>query len=155
MKRHAGFRQRGVSLIELLLALAVTALMMAPLVAMLDTTVDAGALTGARRSLEQDAGFALDRIAMQVRATPRKRLDPNASISDSESWFDARYTKRSDQLIEKLGGTERVIADGVSSFSITARAVGTNQTLVETRLELKRGAEAASATTVMRLGGAP
>jgi prepilin-type N-terminal cleavage/methylation domain-containing protein len=78
MRRCDIGHQRGVSLIELLLALAVTAMMMVPVVAMLDTTVDAGAMTSSRRSLEQDASFALDRIATQVRATQRKKLDPKS-----------------------------------------------------------------------------
>ena len=155
MKRRHPAGQQGVSLIELLLALAVTAMLMAPVVTMLDNTVDAGVTTSNRRSLEQDVNFALERIAAQVRATPRKRLDPNTLPSDSESWFAARYFKNADQLVEKLSGTDRVIADGVSSFSITARAIGTDNTLVEATLELKRGTATASATTVLRLGGAP
>lgn len=152
--RNRGY-ERGVSLVELLLALAVTAMMMVPVVTMLDTTVAAGAFTGTRRTLEQDASFALDRIATQVRATPRKTLAPNASPSDSETWFAARYSQKASQLIERVSGFDYVIADAVSSFSITARAVGTDNTLVETSLVLQRGEEVASATAVVRLGGAP
>jgi prepilin-type N-terminal cleavage/methylation domain-containing protein len=147
--------QRGISLIELLMALAVTALLMAPVVAMLDTSVDAGAAASNRRVIEQEVNFALERIAAQVRATSRKRLDPNTLVSDSESWFAARFFKQGDQLVEKFGGTDRVIADGVSMFSITAKAVGADNTLVEASLEQKRGADIASGTIVLRLGGAP
>lgn len=155
MKRPGRIGEAGVSMVELLLALAITAMLMAPLYAMLDTAVDSGAATGNRRPLQQELNFALERVAAQVRATPRKRLDPNTLVSDSESWFAYRYWKQADQLIEKASGTDRVIADGVSAFSITARAVGVDNTLVETTLEVRRGTEVASATTVLRLGGAP
>lgn len=153
MKRAPIPLQRGVSLVELLLALAVTAMLMAPVLSMLGTTASAGAATTSQRSLEQDANFALERIAARVRSTPRKRLDPNTLASDSESWFDARYSLRNGQLIERLSGTDRVIADNVAGFSITARAVGANNTLVETTLQLSQGANAMTATTVTRLGG--
>jgi type II secretory pathway pseudopilin PulG len=155
MRRGDELRQRGISLVELLMALAVTALLMAPVVAMLDTSVDAGAAASNRRVIDQEVNFALERIATQVRATARKSLAQNALDSDSGSWFAARFFKQNDQLIEKFSGTDRVIADGVSAFSITAKAVGTDNTLVEATLETKQGNDVAAGTIVLRLGGAP
>lgn len=150
--KHA--RARGVTLIELLLALAISAMVMVPVVAMINTGVAAGAHTSTRLVLQQDANFALDRIAAQVRATPRRKLDPNASTSDSDKWFGAvRFSKRADQLIERRDATDHVLADAVTLFSITAATVGIDSTLVEATLVLERGAETASATTVVRMGG--
>jgi prepilin-type N-terminal cleavage/methylation domain-containing protein len=155
MTRAGTMGQGGVSLVELLMALAISATLMAPLAVMLNTSVKADADTSSRRPLQQDLNFALERIAAQVRATPRKTLSPNALASDSGSWFAARYIQQADQLIERLSGTDRVIADGVTTFSITAKAVGADNTLVEATLVLTRGTEAATGTTVLRLGGAP
>lgn len=149
----ASARQHGVTLVELLMVVAATAVIMVPVVAMLDTTVDAGSAVATRRALDQDAAFAIERIAARIRATPRRRLDPNTSASDSESWFPARFSKKASQLVEKLDGTERVIADSVTAFSITAQNVGADATLVEATVELQLGAETASATTVVRMGG--
>jgi hypothetical protein len=137
------------------MALAITAMLMVPVMAMLETSVDAEAATIGRRALQQETEYALERIASQIRATPRKSLAPNTLASDSGSWFAYRFWKSADRLIEKASGTDRVIAEGVTLFSITARAVGTDNTLVETTLELTRGSDVATATTVHRLGGAP
>lgn len=146
--------ERGVTLVELLLGLAISAMVMVPVVAMLGTGVAAGAHGATRLTLEQDASFALERIAAQVRATPRKKLDPNASVSDSDKWFGpVRFSMKADQLIERRGAADHVLADAVRQFSITATAVGDDTTLVEARLDLERGAETASATTVVRMGG--
>lgn len=155
MTPRPGARADGVTLIELLLALAISAIVMVPVLAMLNTSVAAGAHGGTRRTLEQDASFALDRIAAEVRATPQRKLERNLSLNDSDQWFGTvRFSQQADQLLERRDGVDRVLADAVRQFSIKATVVGTDSTLVETTLELARGAELASATSVVRMGGA-
>lgn len=156
MSCRAGRRQDGVTLVELLVALAIAALVMAPLLTMLGTSVNAGTENDVRLALEQDARFALERIAAEARATPRKTLSPeNTALSDSGGWFDkSRFKINADkQLIEVRDGIDNVIAESVTDFGVSAHSVGIDATIVEATLRLERDAEVAQASIAMRLGG--
>lgn len=149
-------RQDGITLVELLMALMIAALVLAPLAAMLQTSVLAGTENAGRAALEQDLRFALERIGSEIRATPRRVLSPqNTALVDSGSWFDkSRFrVNAGQQLIEVRDGLDNVVADSVTAFSISARTVGLDATIVEATLKLERDAETAQGSIAVRMGG--
>ena len=149
-------RQHGVSLVGLLAALAITVLVMAPLLTMLDTSAAAGTENDGRARLEQDTRFALDRIGAAVRATPRVVLSPqNTALADSGSWLDkSRFRVNADtQLIEVRDGVDNVVAEAVTEFGISARTVGVDATIIEATLRLERDGDTAQGSIAMRMGG--
>lgn len=149
-------RQHGVTLAELLVALAIAALVLAPLSALLRTSVLAGGAHAGRALLEQDLHFALDRIGNEIRATPRKVLSPqNTALTDSGAWLDkSRFRiNASKQLIEVRDGVDNVVAESVAVFGISARSVGLDATIVESTLKLERGADTVQGRIAVRMGG--
>lgn len=156
MKRHPQRRQGGVTLVELLMALLICGLVLAPLAGMLDSSILAGTRQAGRVALEQDLDFALERIAGAVRATPRKVLSPQDSqLADSGNWFDkSRFRLAADgRLIEARDGVDNVLAESVAAFSVSARSVGSDVTMVEARLRLESAGEAVQGSLALRMGG--
>lgn len=155
ISRH-GRRQHGVTLVELLMALAIAALVLAPLATMLETSVRASTGNAGRAALEQDLRFALDRIGAEVRASARKPLTPqNTALADSGGWFDrSRFRiNASNQLIEVRDGIDNVVADSVSAFGISARTVGVDATIIEANLKLERDTDTVQGSIAVRMGG--
>jgi prepilin-type N-terminal cleavage/methylation domain-containing protein len=132
MKKQAGF-----SLVELLLALVLTAVIMVPLLGLLTTTAAASSHTGPRFELERQADFAVQRIAAQLRggAPPT-----NYAISGGK-------------LIETNGTITSTLADSVTSFSQTMPVNAVGQQLVKVSLTLTRGGASATAVATVRAGG--
>lgn len=149
-------RQGGVTLVELLMALAIAALVLAPLAAMLNSSVLAGTGNADRAALEQDLNFALERVAAAARATPRKVLNPqDTMVADSGGWLDgSRFrVNGSGQFIEVRDGVDSVLAGPGVTFGIKARPVGDDATIVEATLRLERGAEVVQGSVAVRMGG--
>lgn len=156
MRGQFGRRQGGITLVELLMALVICALVIGPLAAMLDTSVKSGMRTGDRAELQQDLRFALERISSAARETPLKPLAPqNTTLSDSGPWFDeSRFRVNANrQLIEVRDGIDNVVAESVSTFGLSARRVNKDATIVEATLRLERNVEAAEGSIAVRLGG--
>jgi len=151
MNRHAHSRSRGLSLVELLAALALAAIMLAPLAALTRNMAAASAAAADRTALARDADFALSRIAATVRATPPTLLAPNGGTDDSGSWFNVEFKWENGQLMQK--NPDGVLADNVTNFSITAPYVETGQQLVQVSLTLARNDVAITSGLTLRLGG--
>lgn len=150
----SAFRQaRGISLVELLLALAVAAIVLAPLAGLLRTGAAASSVAADRVALERDADFALERIAARVRATAPVLLAPQSDSTSSGSWFSVTFQSGGGKLTESGSGTTRVLAENVTAFSITAPTVLTGQQLVQASLTLSRGDASTTHTATVRLGG--
>lgn len=148
--------ERGVTLVELLIALTIAVLVLAPLAGMLQTSVTAGAAHAGRARLEQDLRFALDRIAAEVQSAPRKVLSPQqTALADTDNWFPTSrfYVNTAKQLIEVRDGVNNIIAEPVASFSVSARTVGADATIVEARLRLARDADSVQGGIAVRMGG--
>ena len=128
--------QRGLSLVELLLALAISALVMVPLLNLLNTTAAASAQVKPRYELEHEAAFALQRIVAQVR-----RGVPVAS-----------FTLEGDKLVEKHGALVTTLAGSVTAFTQAVTVPATSQQLVHVSLTLARGGATASAGATIRAG---
>lgn len=147
--------QRGLSLIELLLGLAIMAMIMAPLVPMLETASAAARIGGSQAALEQEADFALERIAARIRAT-----DPVVLSGASADWLTpAVYVVVDKTLFERQGGNNYPLAEGVSDFRL--EAVAGTLPLIRISLALERDGNgdgvvdaSTSTSSVVRMGGA-
>jgi type II secretory pathway pseudopilin PulG len=140
MSRQPRLRQHGLSLVELLLGLAITALVMAPLVPMVQTASAAARATGDQAALERDADFALQRIAQAIRST-----DPVFDPTD--------YSVSNGTLLEKKNGIAYILAESVTGFSLDSRTVDAGQSVVLVTLTLARGNASTAATATVRMGG--
>jgi prepilin-type N-terminal cleavage/methylation domain-containing protein len=130
-------KQGGFSLVELLLALALTAAIMVPLVGLVSTTAAASSHTGPRFELERQADFAVQRIAAQLRS--------GAPTTN--------YTVSGGKLIETNGTVTSTLADSVTAFSQTMPVSAVGQQLVQVSLTLTRGGASATAVATVRAGG--
>jgi prepilin-type N-terminal cleavage/methylation domain-containing protein len=146
-------RQHGLSLVELLLGLAIGALVMAPLVPLLENANAATRIAGERLALERDASFALARIATRIRATA-----PSITLQDSASteWLKpAVYSVVDGSLVEQLDGNVNVLAEAVTDFRLSAPPVAAGRPVIQVSLSLARGDAATTATTTVRMGSKP
>jgi prepilin-type N-terminal cleavage/methylation domain-containing protein len=154
MKRPASARQHGLSLIELMVGLAITALVLAPLVPMLQTASAAARIGGDQLALEQEANFAIARISARIRASAPSQLTGLTS-----DWLKpAVYSLDSNgTLTEQQGKDTYVVAESVTAFSLSAPASADGQPLVQVSLTLERkdaGSNAStSASATVRMGG--
>jgi prepilin-type N-terminal cleavage/methylation domain-containing protein len=149
MKRGLRRRQHGVTLVELLLGLAVTALLLAPLVPMLQTAAAAARIGGEQAALEQEADFAIERISDRIRATP-----PSTQLSsNSDDWLTpAAYLVIDGTLYERQKGINYPLAVSVIDFGMTAPASISGRPVIQVSLTLKRGDFSASAGATVRMG---
>ena len=145
-------RQSGLTLVELLLGLAITAIVMAPLVPMLQTAAAAASATGNQAALEQEANFALERIAARIRATA-----PTAAVKDKPyaEWLKpAVYTWNGSTLTEKFDTKTSILAESVTGFEMTVAGAERDEPLVTVSLSLANDTASTSATAVVRMGTA-
>lgn len=172
MRRCAHFalpaRQRGLTLLELLLALALGALLMTAAMPMLNSAMAAAAdpSTTDQPDLDRQAAFALDRIALAVRATAPTTLVTPIGLIDillptapdtttSNRWFaPSTFQLSGTTLVEKRDGDSvaHVLADSVTSFRIVPLPVTDGRQLVQVDLTLARGATRTTVTSVVRMG---
>lgn len=162
-------RQHGLSLLELLLGLAITAVIMAPLLPMLDNAHAAARISAERQDLERSASFALQRIGARVRTSAPSsllaslpRVDWFKSVSFLLLRCDASGAcvtvdscdpgTAACRLVEREKGVDRVLAESVTAFSIETPAVIAGQPLVEISLALARGQASTSASATVRMG---
>lgn len=115
--------QRGITLIELVLAVAISAILMAALNGLVKLGLDAQAAGRGSNELAYQGRFALERITDKASATSPKELNTPATNSTGTWFIPTMYCRNaSNQLIETttsdtacVGTT--VIASNVSAFS--------------------------------------
>ena len=154
MSLRASLREQGISLVELLIGLAITALVMGPLVPMLQTASAAARISSERVALEREADFALERIAARIRITaPSKALEDKPY---SEWLKPAVYSWNGSVLLEQQDKETYIVAESVTAFDMTASAVGSPQPLVTVSLTLSlpNGGPSTSASATVRIGSA-
>ena len=155
MSRRSTERERGLSLIELLLGLAITALVMAPLVPMLATASSAARVADEQISLERDADFALQRIAARIRATP-----PAMDLQDKpvDDWLKpAVYSvSGAGALVEQQGTQTHVLTEpgSVTRFTLSAPVTEASEPMISISLNMERGSASTSTVTTVRMGSA-
>jgi len=146
-------RQHGLSLVELLLGLAITALVMAPLVPMLATASTAARIADEQLTLERDADFALERIAARIRATA-----PAADLRDKpvNDWLKpAIYSvNAAGALVEQQGTDIYVLTEpgAVTDFSLSAPVTEASVPSIRISLTMKRGAASTTSVATVRMG---
>ena len=164
--RRSGHGEQGVTLIELLIGLAVTAMLMAPLASIFSNTSAAVVIDVEQLDLQTQVQFALQRIERQIRLTPTALLSAKTDATTSGDWLaPITYslgpgTNPSTQaLIETIGigagATSHLLAEPVSSFSISSPSAAAGKTLIAVALTLAGLHATASANNVSRMGGAP
>lgn len=164
-------RQRGLTLLEMLLALASGALLLSAVMPMLNRTL--ATVNTDQADLERQATFAIDRISRVVRAkAPAILAAPpgltgllavlNPATQDtttSGTWFAPATFQLSGAvkpytLVEKRDGdsTLHVLADSVDSFSIVPLPVADGRQLVQVDLVLKKNDATTTVRNVVRMG---
>lgn len=153
--------ERGTTLIELLLALAMSVVVLATLASMVRAAAAANASTIAQLEVQQQARFAVRRIMSQVRLAKPGTLGAKSDPASSSGWlsptlYDLRAGSSAGTLalVETISATSRVVAEPVTYFSITSPDVTAGQTLVEVSVTVGQGDISATAKGSARLGGA-
>lgn len=172
---RSNLHQHGVTLLELLLALATGALLMTAVLPLLTTTLAAAnsPAVSDQADLERQATFATERIARIVRAKAPAILTsvpgltgmlaimnyPTQDPATSGTWFSPATFKLTGTaapftLVEQRDGdaTLHVLADSVDAFSIVALPVSDGRQLIKVDLTLKKNDVVATASTVVRMG---
>jgi len=149
-------RNQGLSLAELLLGLAIGALVLAPLPSLLQSAGASARVAEDQVALEREADFALERIAARIRSTA---VPPDLADKPARDWLKpAVYSVTADGVLVEQQGTERyVLAESVSDFSLAAVIPESGQPLVKVSLSLARNSgtvATATATSTVRLGSA-
>lgn len=167
--------QRGLTLLEMLLALAAGALLLSALMPMLNLSLAAATSTvnSDQADLERQATFALDRINRVVRAkAPAVLAAPpgltglfaflnpaTQATNTSGTWFapatfQLSGTVKPFTLVEKRDGdsTLHVLAESVDSFSIVPLPVIDGRQLVQVDLTLKKNDATVTASSTVRMG---
>jgi len=147
-------RAQGLSLVELLVGLAITALVMAPLVPMLQTASAAAGVGQEQIALQRDADFVLERVAARIRATPAPATLAGKPSSD---WLKpAVYIYNADTgvLVEQQGKESYVLAESVTAFKLSAPVNDSAQQLININLSMTRNGSSTSAMATVRMGTA-
>ena len=158
-------RQAGMTLVELLVGLALTVLLLVSVTALLRVNTAAAGASSEQLDLQEQAQFAVRRIARRIDQTPAAMLAPKGNDASSADWLaPALYDLRSgttpgtlalsETITEPGRTTTRVLAEPATSLAITSAPVSAGRTLVTVSLTLVRGNASASAAVTTRLGGA-
>ena len=156
MSARVPVRPAGISLVELLLGLAITALVMAPLVPMLQTATAAASISGDQLALEQETSFALERVAARIRATaPTKELaKANTEWLKPAVVYSLNKTGTTGTLLEQQGKESYVVAESVTAFDMTVVGAESDQPLITVSLSLAKGDASTAVTAAVRMGTA-
>jgi len=149
MRFSLPLRQRGVSLVELLLGLAITALVLGPLVPLLQTANATTRIGGSQAALEREADFAIERISDRIRATA-----PSTALSaNRDDWLKPSvYVFTGGTLYEQQAGVNYTLAESVTSFDLTAPVSTGGQQAIQVSLTLQRDGFSATSGATVRMG---
>jgi len=148
--------QQGLTLAELLLALAITAILMAPLAAMFQSAANSGIMAEAALDLNSDVRFALDRIARRAAAVTA--TGPKFAPANVDAWLaPLSYKVDANRNLVESDATPKaarssIIASNVTAFQLSAPTV-TNQPLLKIDLTLEAQGGSVTASRTVRLGG--
>lgn len=153
MRRLLPIHERGLSLVELLLGLAIAAMVLAPLVQMPATASNAARIGGDQLAVEREADFALERIVARIRASSSSAELLGSSCGGVKP---AAYdVNAAGTLIETVGTNKYVLADSVTCLTLASLSSSSGRTLVQVSLKLTRNGASTAATAVVPLGVAP
>lgn len=141
-------KPQGWTLVELLLALAIGAALMAPLAALFQVSGNSSLAAQAGLDLNADARFALERIATRAAASALPATGP-AGIDANV--LQTAYTVAGGKLVE--ADTRAVIAANVAAFKLSMPDNGAGQPLLTIDLTLAAGNSSVNASRTVRIGG--
>lgn len=155
--------QSGLTLMELLIALAIAALLIAPLGAMVLNALKAQSAAGDINEVAQQAQFSMQRMEAAVRRTAPHTLSAKAA-GTSADWLApvAFCLDANKRLIETTpadtgctSNSAPVIADGVSAFSVQSFSAGSGAfPVIEIQLTVTGATgQSIALTSRTRLGG--
>ncbi|OIQ96182.1 hypothetical protein GALL_218110 [mine drainage metagenome] len=155
--------QSGMTLMELLIALSIAALLVAPLTATVLDALKAQAVAGDSNDVAQQAQFAMQRMAAAVRRTAPHTLAGKAANTSADWLAPVTFClAASNRLIETTpadsgcaSNSAPVIADGVSAFSVqTFDAGAAAGPVIEIQLDVTGATgQGIALTSHTRLGG--
>jgi len=158
MKRPLRTREDGLTLVELLLGLAIAALVLAPLVPMLATASAAARIGGDQLAVEREADFALERIAARIRATSvAAQLTGSTCGASKSAAYEVKDVNGVRTLFETQGN-KSVLAEYVTCLTLATVASSNEQPLIQVSLSLSRDRDgvrdnaSTTATAVVPLG---
>ncbi len=152
--------QRGLTLIELLIAMALAAFVLAALNSVATLGLNAQASGRQANELVYQARFALDRMAAKARSTAPKLLSAPSPAGTTGNWFSPTlYCLNGNQLVETVtycsGGA--VIANNVTAFSAQLPAgagpVDDPVATLSLTLQIPGAPTTVTLSTSVRLGG--
>lgn len=149
--------QQGLTLVELLVALAISAAIMLPLTSLFQNAAASGAAARAGLDLNADASFALERIARRAAALTPSTVDaPMDDANDLLAPQKIAYALSGTDLVETDTSVKptrtSVIAANVTSFKLSAPATGDGQPLLKIELALAAGGTTVSMARTVRIG---
>ena len=154
--------QCGLTLVELMISLAIAALLAAPLVAMIRGAFSAQSVAGDANAVAQQARFAMQRMEAVARATAPHVLT-NPSANSTGNYFDpVQFCRKPSANVLRETTTAdnpctagRVIADNVVSFDAAQFNAGPGAAQV-VQLQLTTTGSTGQSVTLLsraRLGG--
>lgn len=157
--RPAVHAQRGLTLVELLLAMVLTGLLMVPITTLVGQAVDDNVVTSATLAQDADLRFALDRIAARAAAkTPTAWPPAGADVPPATTWLaPVSYALSGSNLVEtdtSVSPTRvSIIAANVSAFQLSAPDIADGQLLLTADITLAANGASVHGTRTIRLGG--
>lgn len=155
--------QSGLTLMELLIALAIAALLAAPLGAAVLNALAAQSVASDANDVAQQARFAMQRMEAAVRRTAPHALAAKAADTSADWLAPSAFCLRSNKnLIETTPadtscniGSAPVIAENVSAFSVQSFSAGAGAgQVIEIQLTVTGASgQSVSLTSRTRLGG--
>ena len=158
---RGGPSQRGLTLVEVLVAMAIAAVVIVPLARAMRDALTAQTVGTEINDVSQQARFAMQRMVAAVQRTAPHTLSAKSATTTAD-WLDVTFCLNgSGQIIETTSLdllcalSSTVVADRVTTFSVQTYAAGANaQTVIEIQLTITgAGGQRADLTSHTRLGG--
>lgn len=133
---------RGVTLVELLVGLAIAAIVLLPLTDMLRAGADSARFVRSGLDQNADARFAINRVAAQAASITTPKPAPG-DVAEPAAWLaPMQYTLQNGALVETVPDPKparsSVLLTGVRSFVTTVPEIGAGATLLRIDLVLDR-----------------
>lgn len=154
--------QRGLTLLELLIAAAIAAMILVPLATAMRDALDAQRLATESNDVTQQARFAMQRMVAAVQRTAPHTLSSKAP-GTTANWLDSvtYCLNGSGQILETTSLdllcalSSTIIADRVSAFAVQTYNAGPNAaTVIEIQLTVTgTGGQRVALISHTRLGG--
>jgi len=140
------YRERGITLIELLVGMAIAAIVLLPLTDMLRVGADSARFVRANLDQNADARLAADRITARIAAQASSTNGPKPGtppVGDPAAWLAPWQYKLANGALTETDPSPKsartsVLATGVRSFALTVPEIGAGYPVLRIDLVLDR-----------------